>query len=264
MPIVWKSPRLAKLLNIPYFPVTANMLMFGPLGPRGLLPGEVQAPGAAAGALRRRARPGALLAQPGHGRGRPDPRADPGRALRHAADPPQRLVRASGHAGPRHRARARSGAAGSPSSSEQSRRRRDRRRSRHQRAVAAARAHRVRARRLVVLDPPAHRARHAGRHDPAHAPDRRLDEAQRAGDPRDQRDRHDEPAGGGGHRRQPGAQDRREELDARLRRRTITDPYFFREETPRTAARPHPHRAVAPRGRGRSCATSPRTTRTCS
>ncbi len=32
MPIVWKSPRLAKMLNIPYFPVTANMLMFGPAG----------------------------------------------------------------------------------------------------------------------------------------------------------------------------------------------------------------------------------------
>jgi 1-acyl-sn-glycerol-3-phosphate acyltransferase len=31
MPIVWKSGRLAKLLNIPYFPVTANMLLFGPL-----------------------------------------------------------------------------------------------------------------------------------------------------------------------------------------------------------------------------------------
>jgi 1-acyl-sn-glycerol-3-phosphate acyltransferase len=32
MPIVFKSNRLAKLLNIPYFPVTANMLAFGPLG----------------------------------------------------------------------------------------------------------------------------------------------------------------------------------------------------------------------------------------
>jgi 1-acyl-sn-glycerol-3-phosphate acyltransferase len=32
MPILFKSNRLAKLLNIPYFPVTANMLMFGPLG----------------------------------------------------------------------------------------------------------------------------------------------------------------------------------------------------------------------------------------
>src|SRR5262249_5351527 len=32
MPIVWKSPRLAKMLNIPYFPVTPQMLMLGPLG----------------------------------------------------------------------------------------------------------------------------------------------------------------------------------------------------------------------------------------
>jgi 1-acyl-sn-glycerol-3-phosphate acyltransferase len=32
MPIVWKSPRLAKLLNVPYVPLTANMLLFGPAG----------------------------------------------------------------------------------------------------------------------------------------------------------------------------------------------------------------------------------------
>jgi 1-acyl-sn-glycerol-3-phosphate acyltransferase len=32
MPILWKSNRLAKLLNVPYFPVTANMLVMGPLG----------------------------------------------------------------------------------------------------------------------------------------------------------------------------------------------------------------------------------------
>jgi 1-acyl-sn-glycerol-3-phosphate acyltransferase len=31
MPILWKSPRLAKLLNVPYVPVTANMFFFGPL-----------------------------------------------------------------------------------------------------------------------------------------------------------------------------------------------------------------------------------------
>ena len=31
MPIVWKSPALAKLLKLPYFPVTANMMLFGPL-----------------------------------------------------------------------------------------------------------------------------------------------------------------------------------------------------------------------------------------
>jgi 1-acyl-sn-glycerol-3-phosphate acyltransferase len=32
MPIVYKSPLLAKLLGVPYFPVTANMLLLGPLG----------------------------------------------------------------------------------------------------------------------------------------------------------------------------------------------------------------------------------------
>ncbi len=36
MPIIWKSPQLAKLLGIPYFPITANMLAFAPvLGPLG-------------------------------------------------------------------------------------------------------------------------------------------------------------------------------------------------------------------------------------
>lgn len=32
MPILWKSNRLAKLLGIPYFPITANELLLGPLG----------------------------------------------------------------------------------------------------------------------------------------------------------------------------------------------------------------------------------------
>ncbi|GIU85137.1 MAG: hypothetical protein KatS3mg008_1912 [Acidimicrobiales bacterium] len=32
MPIVWNNQFLAKLLGLPYFPVTANMLAFGPLG----------------------------------------------------------------------------------------------------------------------------------------------------------------------------------------------------------------------------------------
>jgi 1-acyl-sn-glycerol-3-phosphate acyltransferase len=32
MPTLWKSRRLAALLNLPYFPVTANMLAFGPAG----------------------------------------------------------------------------------------------------------------------------------------------------------------------------------------------------------------------------------------
>jgi 1-acyl-sn-glycerol-3-phosphate acyltransferase len=40
MPIVWKSGSLAKLLNIPYFPVTANMLALGPLGLIGYFPAK--------------------------------------------------------------------------------------------------------------------------------------------------------------------------------------------------------------------------------
>ena len=32
MPIVFRIPALARLLGVPYFPVTANMLLFGPLG----------------------------------------------------------------------------------------------------------------------------------------------------------------------------------------------------------------------------------------
>jgi 1-acyl-sn-glycerol-3-phosphate acyltransferase len=38
MPIVFKSSRLAKMIGIPYFPVTANMLMIGPLGIVGYFP----------------------------------------------------------------------------------------------------------------------------------------------------------------------------------------------------------------------------------
>jgi 1-acyl-sn-glycerol-3-phosphate acyltransferase len=31
MPILWKSPRIAKLLGLPYFPITANQFVFGPV-----------------------------------------------------------------------------------------------------------------------------------------------------------------------------------------------------------------------------------------
>jgi 1-acyl-sn-glycerol-3-phosphate acyltransferase len=40
MPIVFKSRRLAALLNLPYFPVTANMLAFGPAGLFAYLPAK--------------------------------------------------------------------------------------------------------------------------------------------------------------------------------------------------------------------------------
>jgi 1-acyl-sn-glycerol-3-phosphate acyltransferase len=31
MPIIWKSARLAKVLGLPYFPITANQFVYGPL-----------------------------------------------------------------------------------------------------------------------------------------------------------------------------------------------------------------------------------------
>jgi 1-acyl-sn-glycerol-3-phosphate acyltransferase len=37
MPIVWKSPQLARWFGLPYLPVTANMFAFAPLGPAGAL-----------------------------------------------------------------------------------------------------------------------------------------------------------------------------------------------------------------------------------
>ncbi len=40
MPILWKSNRIAKLLGIPYFPITANELLFGPLGFVAYLPAK--------------------------------------------------------------------------------------------------------------------------------------------------------------------------------------------------------------------------------
>jgi 1-acyl-sn-glycerol-3-phosphate acyltransferase len=42
MPIVFKSPRLAKMLNLPYFPITANMLAFGPAGVVAYLPAKIR------------------------------------------------------------------------------------------------------------------------------------------------------------------------------------------------------------------------------
>src|SRR3546814_10536662 len=37
MPILYKSPALAKLFGLPYFPITANMIAFGGLGPLGMI-----------------------------------------------------------------------------------------------------------------------------------------------------------------------------------------------------------------------------------
>src|SRR5205085_3770080 len=61
-----------------------------------LLPGQVQAARARPRLLRCACRPGAVLQEPGNGRGRPHSRPDPGRALRHAARPQVGVVRVMG------------------------------------------------------------------------------------------------------------------------------------------------------------------------
>jgi 1-acyl-sn-glycerol-3-phosphate acyltransferase len=40
MPILWKSKRMARLVGLPYVPVTANQLLFGPLGVAAYLPAK--------------------------------------------------------------------------------------------------------------------------------------------------------------------------------------------------------------------------------
>jgi len=52
MPILWKSAGLAKLLRLPYVPITANMLAFGHARRRAHTPRQDEDPGAPARALR--------------------------------------------------------------------------------------------------------------------------------------------------------------------------------------------------------------------
>jgi 1-acyl-sn-glycerol-3-phosphate acyltransferase len=40
MPTLWNMPRLAKLIGVPYIPITANMLLLGPLGVLGYFPAK--------------------------------------------------------------------------------------------------------------------------------------------------------------------------------------------------------------------------------
>ncbi|HJR24421.1 MAG TPA: lysophospholipid acyltransferase family protein [Acidimicrobiales bacterium] len=42
MPILWKSPQLARRVGLPYLPVTANMLAFGPLGGLMAFPAKIK------------------------------------------------------------------------------------------------------------------------------------------------------------------------------------------------------------------------------
>ena len=228
-----------------------------------LLPGQVQAPGARPGALRRRARPGALLASRIMDESRGHPRSHPGRALRHApqrrrwfgleaADMGRRvLITGLGTFWGGLVAQA---ARGRP-------RRRRHRRARHPRARGRARAHRVRPRGRELLDPRPHREGHAGRHDRAHLPRRRLHADVVPDDARDQRHRHHEPVRRRLGGRQHGPQRRGEVVGARLRRRP-GGPVWFREDMPRGPL-PADRRRAQPRSRSRAtCATSPWTTPT--
>ena len=97
MPIVCKIPPLAKVLGLPYVPVTANMLAVrsrsgsiayfpAKFKLRVLDPVHFDVPPDQE----------RYSKQPDHGRVREHPRADPGRALRHAAHPPVGLVRLMG------------------------------------------------------------------------------------------------------------------------------------------------------------------------
>jgi 1-acyl-sn-glycerol-3-phosphate acyltransferase len=42
MPMLAKSSRLARLIGVPYVPITANMLLLGPLGLLGYFPAKIK------------------------------------------------------------------------------------------------------------------------------------------------------------------------------------------------------------------------------
>ena len=113
MPILCKIPQLAKVLGVPYVPVTANMLAFGPLGLVAYFPSKFKLRVLDPIHFDVAARATALLAQQGHGRVREHPGEDPGGAVRHAAHTPIGLVRLMGRPASSSPGSARSGAAGS-------------------------------------------------------------------------------------------------------------------------------------------------------
>ena len=93
MPIVYKSNLLAKLIGVPYAPVTANMLLLGPLGLVGYFPAK----------FRLRVLPPVHFdvapGQERYSRSRVMDESErirthgPGSAVRHAPNPPKHLVR---------------------------------------------------------------------------------------------------------------------------------------------------------------------------
>ena len=93
MPVVLRLPTVARVLGLPYFPITANLLALGPLGVVTPFPAKFKLARPRSGAIRRSRGPGPVFEEPDHGGVRAHPLAAPGIRLRHAARPAQRLVR---------------------------------------------------------------------------------------------------------------------------------------------------------------------------
>ena len=261
MPILFRLNTVARVLNLPYFPVTVNSLLMGPVGYVTYFPVKIKF---------RVLDPVSFDVEPGlerYSRSRVMDEAEniratpPGLDPRHAARAPQHLVRLShGAARADHRAGHLLGRPHGPGPGGRGRCRDDPRPG-GQRAPGPPRAHRIRPLRPEVLDPQPDRTGHPGRHHRAYVPRDQLGQRVHPGPPRDQRHRDPQPAGRGRLGRILGAPGRGEVLDPHLR---------FGGDGPGLVPRgglppepgPHPGRAVPHRGRSRWSATSPRTTRT--
>jgi len=240
MPIVYKASRLARLMNLPYFPVTANQFVFGPvLGLVVPLPSK----------FRIRVLPPVFFdaapnqepvqPQPGDGVRGADPHPDPRGGLRDAAQPPQRVVRLM---------RILVTGLGTFWGSKVAQRLEQEPGvelvvgvDTQEPVVPLERTEYVRADSSFSILERIVRATKGG-HDPAHPPDRRLDEGQRPGVARDQRHRDHEPARGGGrggqHDPEGGAAERHVGVRLELRRPVLLpgdDASLPRAEDPRRA-----------------------------
>ncbi len=195
MPIVFRLGGLAKMLKLPYFPVTVNSLLLGPIGYVTYFPVKMKM---------RVLDPISFDIEPGldrYSRSRVMDEAEKVRArlqealARHAPRASQHLVRLSGWvAASSSPGSTPSGAAGSPRPSSREPDDRDDPRPRDRPPEGPARAHRVRAIRPAVLDPQPHRPGHPGRHRGPHVPRDELHVGVEHRPPRDQRDRDAQPA----------------------------------------------------------------------
>ena len=229
-----RRPGWRKLLRVPYVPLTANMLPARAAGPGHLLPGQVQAAGPRPGPLRR-ARPtrSGTRAAGCSKRPRPSARTCRPSLYRHAPAPPQRVVRliaGRGQAGADHGAVVLLGRPPGPGLRAGPEHRRHRRHG-HRRSGRCPGANRVRPHRRELLDPGPAGPGDAGRHR-VHAAlvvDSTVDHRPQA--PREQRDRHHEPA----RRRRPPSDSQVQSLVVKsstlVYGSSPRDPTWFREDT---------------------------------